>query len=93
VSAFDLGPLWKGYGAKPIDPAAVRFKAASALVHGECDGCLFCDQRASVCMQASVIAAANNIIDCDGRLPDGRTVIFIVDESDPRQLDLLQGVK
>jgi hypothetical protein len=93
VNAANLGPLWEGYSAAPIDPASTRFKADAALVRGECDGCLFWGQRAAVCRQVEAIARANNIIDCDGRLPDGRTVIYVVDKSDPRQMDLLQGVK
>lgn len=93
MNAASLGPMWEGYSAKPLDPAAVRFKAAPALVRGECDGCVFCGQRAAVCRQVEAIAMANNIIDCDGRLQDGSSVIYVVDKSDPRQLDLLQGVK
>jgi hypothetical protein len=93
MNAASLGPMWEGHNAKPIDPAATRFKAAPALVRDECDGCVFCGQRAAVCRQVEAIAAANNIIDCDGRLSDGSSVIYVVDKSDPRQMDLLQGVK
>lgn len=93
MNAASLGPLWKGHSGKPLDPATVRFKPEPAPVPGECDGCVFCNQLASVCFRAAEIAAANNIIDCDSRLPDGRTVIYVVDKSDPRQMDLLQGVK
>lgn len=93
MSAARLGPMWEGYNEKPIDPAAVRFKAEPAPVRGECDGCMFCGQRAAVCRQVEAIAAANKIIDCDSQLPDGRTVIYVVDKSDPRQMDLLEGVK
>jgi hypothetical protein len=93
MNAASLGPLWEGHNAQPLDPATLRFKAEPALVHGECDGCVFCGQRAAVCRQVEAIAAANNIIDCDGRLPDGSSVIYVIDKSDPRQMDLLQGVK
>ena len=93
MNLSSLGPMWQGHVAKPIDPAATRFKAGPAPMHGECEGCMFSGQRAAVCRQVEAIAAANNIIDCDGRLPDGRSVVYVIDEGDPRQMDLLQGVK
>lgn len=88
-----LGPMWQGHTARPIDPATVRFKAGPAPVPGECEGCMFNGQRAAVCRQVEAIAAASNIIDCDRHLPDGRPVVYVIDKSDPRQMDLLQGVK
>lgn len=85
-----LSPNWMGDTAAPIDPDTIRFKAAPAPVAGECNGCLFIGQRASTCRHANDLAAVNDQPDCDQLLPDGRSIIYILDDSDPRQLPLLE---
>lgn len=84
-----LSPKWEGETATPVMPAEIRFKATAAPEQGECDGCIFCGQLSKVCFQAADIAVANGDIDCDQLLPDGRSVIYVLDKSDPRQLNLL----
>lgn len=86
-----LSPKWEGETAAPINPAEVRFKAVAVPEQDECDGCIFCGQHASVCFQATDIALASGSVDCDATLPDGRTVVYVADKSDPRQLALLGG--
>lgn len=86
-----LNPKWQGDTAAPINPTEVRFKAAPAPEQGECTGCIFCGQRSSVCFQAAEIAVAGGGVDCDVALPDGQTVIYVADTSDPRQMALLEG--
>lgn len=79
-----LSPHWTGGDrAAPIDPAAIRFKVAPAGVD-QCVGCLFVNQLSPVCMAAAAICG----IDCDVPLPDGRHVIYVLDRSDPRQLEI-----
>lgn len=86
-----LSPTWAGQTAAPIDPTTIRFKAIQAPVFGECDGCLFIGQRSSVCNRASAIATAAGAPDCDQVLAGPRrTVIYVADDSDPRQMALLE---
>jgi hypothetical protein len=83
-----LSPHWTGDTAAPVNPETIRFTAAQAPHFRECDGCLFVSQRASVCSQASAIAVAAGHPDCDDVLPGRRTVIYVLDRSDPRQMPL-----
>lgn len=86
-----LSPNWEGDTAAPIDPDSIRIKAVQAPVFGECDGCLFIGQRSSVCNRANAIAVAAGDPDCDQALTaPKRTVIYVIDKSDPRQLPLLE---
>lgn len=84
-----LSDKWEGDTAEPIDPAAIRFKAAPAPVYADCHGCIFIGQRTAVCRQASAIAVAAGQIDCDEPWPMGGSAIYVKDGSDPRQMDLL----
>lgn len=86
-----LSPNWRGNHADPIDPDAIRFGVAPAPVFADCTGCVFMGQRTSVCERASEIARAAGGIDCDDPMPNGRSVIYVLTEADPRQLDLLAG--
>lgn len=87
-----LSPNWEGDTAAPIDPVTIRFKAVQAPVLGECDGCLFIGQRSAVCNLANAIAATADYPDCDHVLTGPRrTVIYVADKTDPRQLPLLGG--
>lgn len=86
-----LSEKWEGDTAEPIDPDQVRIKAINAPVLGECDGCLFIGQRAAVCMRASQIAMAAGDPDCEQVLTGPRrTVVYVVDKSDPRQIPLIE---
>jgi hypothetical protein len=83
-----LDPKWRGRLAEPIDPSTTRFKAAPAPVNGDCIGCIFMGQRTTVCFAASEIAVAAGQVDCDDPWPEGGSVIYVKDDTDPRQLAL-----
>lgn len=86
-----LSPNWEGDTAEPIDLVTLRIKAVQAPVFGECDGCLFAGQRSSVCYAAAGIAMLAGDPDCDQVLTNPRrTVIYVIDKSDPRQLPLIE---
>ena len=85
-----LSPHWEGDTASPIDPDTIRIKAVQAPVFGECDGCLFIGQRSAVCNRANAIAMAAGDPDCDPVLPGRRSVIYVLDKSDPRQMPLIE---
>lgn len=86
-----LSPKWEGDTAAPIDPDTLRIKAVQAPVLGDCDGCAFIGQRAAVCNRANAIAVAAGDPDCDQVLASPRrTVIYVIDKSDPRQLPLIE---
>jgi hypothetical protein len=82
-----LSPNWTGDTAEPIDPTTIRFKAVRAPVYADCQGCLFIGQRSTVCRQAS------GQVDCDEAAPEGWSVIYVTDKSDPRQMDLLKAAE
>lgn len=86
-----LSPEWEGEIAAPVDPSTIRFKAVPAPAYANCQGCLFAGQRVAVCWSAAEIAVRNEQPDCDGQLPGGRSIIYVLDKSDPRQLDLLKA--
>lgn len=81
-------PNWQGHFGQPIDPATLRFKAQPST---ECNGCLFADQSITVCDKAAQIARGIGQPDCDQPAPGGRTYVYVIDKSDPRQLDMLKG--
>ena len=84
------GGWWPGTG-KPGDPAAKRFTAAPASA--ECTSCLFERNNAATCRQAGEIAAARGLPDCEEHAPGGRAYIYVLDRSDPSQLELINAVK
>ena len=86
-----LSPNWEGDTASPIDPDTIRIKAVQAPKFGQCDGCHFIGQRADVCFRAAAIAMAAGDPDCEKVLTGPkRTVIYVLDKTDPRQLPLLE---
>lgn len=85
-----LSPNWEGDTAAPINPDTIRIKAVQAPSFDECDGCLFIGQRSDVCRRASAIAVEAGHPDCDQVLPGRRSVVYVVDKSDPRQLPLIE---
>ena len=82
---------WRGERCEPINPAAVRFKAQEANAPS-CEGCLF-ERSVGVCSSAAALAVANDQPDCDDRSPSGMTYIYVLDRSDPRQLDLIKTLQ
>jgi hypothetical protein len=82
---------WRGERCEPINPAAVRFKAQEANAPS-CEGCLF-ERSVGVCSSAAALAVANDQPDCDDRSPAGMTYIYVLDKSDPCQLDLIKPLK
>lgn len=81
---------WRGERAEPVDPTAVRFKAREAEM-ANCEGCLF-ERSFGVCSSAATLAMANGYPDCDDRTPAGMTYIYVLDRSDPRQLELIKTI-
>lgn len=87
-----LSPNWRGQRAAYIDPASIRFKAVESPAVGPndaCNGCLFSDRK-GVCEDANAIAVKNGQPDCEDLSPNGNMHIYVLDDSDPRQLDLLK---
>lgn len=79
-----LSPSWRGLRAEPIDPAAIRFTATAGPVYADCEGCIFISQSSAVCGRAAEISGSN----CDYPMHDGRSMIFVLDRSDPRQIQM-----
>lgn len=79
---------WRGEHGVQVDPATVRFVAKAAEREG-CDGCLF-EESIGVCTRANALAVAAGQPDCEGRAPGGCTYIYVLDQSDPRQLKLIE---
>ena len=82
---------WRGERDEPVNPAAVRYTAQEAATPS-CEGCLF-ERSVGVCSTAAALAVANDQPDCDDRSPAGMTYIYVLDKSDPRQLDLIKPLK
>ena len=82
---------WRGERDEPVNPAVVRFKAKEALAPS-CEGCLF-ERSVGVCSSAAALAVANDQPDCDDRSPGGMTYIYVLDRSDPHQLDLIKTLQ
>lgn len=82
---------WRGDRGQPISPSTVRFKAQEANAPS-CEGCLF-ERSVGVCSTAAALDMANDQPDCDDRSPGGMTYIYVLDRSDPRQLDLIKTLQ
>lgn len=90
-----LSPKWQGQRAAYIDPASIRFKAIespSMDPDDVCRGCLFATQVHAVCDTANKLAVAAGQPDCGDVSPQMRDYIYVLDDSDPRQLDMLKEV-
>lgn len=68
---------WRGERDEPVNPTTVRYKAQEATAPS-CEGCLF-ERSVGVCSTAAALA--------------GMTYIYVLDKSDPRQLDLIKPLK
>lgn len=84
-----LSDKWRGQRAEPIDLATVRFTAQRSTLL--CAGCMFRGQSGDTCQQAAEIAAERGLPDCDEDGPKGKQYIYVLDRSDERQIDLLDG--
>lgn len=85
---LDLSTLYEA----PIDPATLQYKAIAARKHRSCSGCLFDGQRVKVCREACEIAKRAGLADCDDIDPaTGKTYVYQLRETDPRQIDLVNG--
>lgn len=63
----------------------IRF-TAKVSPHGACNGCLCFSQVSTTCRAMNATAVANGLPDCD----DAPGYIYVLDESDPRQMSLLE---
>ena len=79
-----LSPSWRGLRAEPIDPATIRFTAVAGPIYADCEGCIFISQSSAVCERAAEISGMN----CDSPMHDGRSLIFTLDKTDERQMQL-----
>lgn len=75
-----------------MNPADIRFKAVEASAKGykACKQCMFAGEGFRGCKTASDLAVQRGMPDCDDTAPSGKTYIYVLDETDPRQMDLLQ---
>lgn len=71
-----------------MNPAELRFKAVEARPDS-CAKCIFKDASHRGCVTASDLAVQRGLPDCDDKAPSGKTYIYVLDETDPRQMDLL----
>lgn len=83
---------WLGRRGPAIDPDQVRFVVAEAPVFADCKGCMFIGQPSAICRRACEIAVASGAPDCDDALPNGKSLIYVADERDPRQMDLIENI-
>lgn len=83
----------------PVDPASMQFKAVPAKLkapRGEadkaCQACIFKGQLNKVCVQAGQIARLAGLPDCEDIDPaTGKTYVYQLRDTDPRQIDLVNG--
>ena len=64
----------------------IRFTAKPSTLL--CVGCLFRKEHSTVCRQVGLDAVSRGLPDCD----DAPGYIYVLDESDPRQMSLVEGV-
>lgn len=58
----------------------------------ECLGCIFDNERSTVCMQAGEAAVVAGMPDCEASGPGAKSYIYRLDLSNGRQMDLLECV-
>lgn len=82
---LDLSTLYEA----PIDPSTLQYKAVAARKLRSCSGGIFDGQRVKVCREACEIAKRAGLPDCDDIDPaTGKTFIYTLRETDPRQLSI-----
>lgn len=72
-----------------MNPADIRFMAIEAPANS-CRNCVFKDEDYRACVHAADLAVQRGMPDCDDKAPSGKTYIYVLDGSDPRQLDMLK---
>lgn len=80
---------WVGNTAEPLDPGAMQYRARPAAGVRDCSGCVFKGQKAAVCTAAGAAARLAGMPDCeDSDAKTGRTFVYYLIQTDPRQLDI-----
>jgi hypothetical protein len=69
--------------------AEIRFKAVEVDSWNECSGCMFYKESFSTCEAACEKAVQDGLPDCEDLAPSGNSYVYVLDESDPRQMNLL----
>lgn len=68
----------------------MQFRAVAATGIDSCSGCVFKGQKSKVCIAAGNAARLARIPDCEDRdAASGKTFIYILTKSDPRQLRIV----
>ena len=70
-----------------MNPSEIRFKAVESS--RGCSACLFYGESYRSCVNACDKAVQRGLPDCDDKAPSGKTYVYVLDETDPRQMDLL----
>ncbi len=85
---------WLSNDAEPLDPSAMQYRAVAATGVDGCTGCLFKGQKSKVCMAAGTAARLARMPDCEDRDADtGRTFVYVLIKTDPRQMRIATGVE
>lgn len=64
-----------------------RFKAIESA--RGCSACLFYGASHRDCVHACDKAVQRGLPDCDDKAPSGKAYVYVLDEADPRQMNLL----
>ena len=70
-----------------MNPSEIRFKAVESS--RGCSACLFYGESYRSCVNACDKAVQRGLPDCDDKAPSGKTYVYVLDETDLRQMDLL----
>lgn len=65
----------------------IRFKAVESA--RGCSACLFYGESHRDCVHACDKAVQRGLPDCDDKAPSGKCYVYVLDETDPRQMNLL----
>ncbi len=69
--------------------AGQRLTAPHSARIGDCTGCIMRDASFRECAAACAQAKSAGLPDCDDIGPNGKPYIYVLDKSDPRQVDLV----
>lgn len=65
----------------------IRFKAVESA--RGCPACVFVGGSYRDCVTVCDKAVQRGLPDCDDKAPSGKTYVYVLDETDPRQMNLL----
>jgi len=65
----------------------IRFAAVESS--RGCSACLFYGESFRSCVAICDKAVQRGLPDCDDKAPSGKTYVYVLDETDPRQMNLL----